>query len=87
MSVRKIFWDDPYQAELKTSVTGYSGNVVTLKETIPFTFSGGQQSDDGTINDFKKSKVQKSGKEIFYTIEQGHNLKSVDIVLLKIYLA
>ncbi|SEM32117.1 Ser-tRNA(Ala) deacylase AlaX (editing enzyme) [Chryseobacterium taichungense] len=84
MTVRKIFWEDPYQTELTTTLTGVSGNVVTLKETIAYAFSGGQQSDDGTINSFKIVKAQKSGKEIFYTIEEGHHLKPGDIVEVKI---
>jgi len=84
MTVRKIFWEDPYQTELTTTVTGVSGNVVTLKETIAYAFAGGQQSDDGTINGFKIVKAQKSDKEIFYTIEEGHNLKPGDIVEVKI---
>lgn len=84
MTVRKIFWEDPYQTELTTTVTGVSGNVVTLKETIAYAFSGGQQSDDGTINGFKIIKAEKSGKEIFYTIDDGHHLKPGDIVQVKI---
>ncbi|GGG59429.1 alanine--tRNA ligase-related protein [Epilithonimonas arachidiradicis] len=84
MTARKIFWEDPYQTELTTSVAGISGNVVTLKETIAYAFSGGQQSDDGTINGFKIVKAQKSDKEIFYTIEERHNLKPGDIVEVKI---
>lgn len=84
MAVRKIFWEDPYRTELTTSVTGISGNVITLKETIAYAFSGGQQSDEGTINGFKIVKAQKLGKEIFYTIDERHNLKPNDIVHLKI---
>ncbi|WP_100074724.1 alanyl-tRNA editing protein [Chryseobacterium camelliae] len=84
MPVRKIFWEDPYQTELTTRITGVSDTVVTLQETIAYAFSGGQQSDDGTINGFKIVKAQKSGKEIFYTLEEGHHLKPGDTVLLKI---
>lgn len=84
MSVRKVFWDDPYQTELQTIVTSVSENIITLKETIAYAFSGGQQSDDGTINDYKILKAQKNGKEIYYTIDNGHNLKTGDTVLLKI---
>jgi Ser-tRNA(Ala) deacylase AlaX len=84
MSVRKVFWDDPYQTELQTSVTAAKENIVTLKETIVYAFSGGQQSDDGTINGFKILKAQKVGKEIYYTIDDGHNLQTGDTVLLKI---
>lgn len=84
MSVRKVFWEDPYQIELQTTITSIAGNVLTLKETIAYAFSGGQQSDDGTINDHKILKSQKNGKEIYYTIDNDHNLETGDTVQLKI---
>ena len=84
MTVKKIFWVDPYQTELITTISSVDENVVTLKETIAYAFSGGQQSDDGTINGIKILKAQKDGKQIYYTIERGHNLKVDDEVLLKI---
>jgi Ser-tRNA(Ala) deacylase AlaX len=84
MTVKKIFWVDPYQTELLTTISSVDENVVTLKETIAYAFSGGQQSDDGTINGIKILKAQKDGKQIYYTIERGHNLKVDDKVLLKI---
>lgn len=84
MSLRKVFWDDPYQTELQTTITNVNDNVITLKETIAYAFSGGQQSDDGTVNDFKITNSQKAGKEIYYTIEEGHNFRTGDTVLLKI---
>lgn len=84
MAVKKIFWDNPYQTELQTSITSVNGNVLTLKETIAYAFSGGQQSDDGNINGFKILKAQKVDKEIYYTIDSGHNLQIGDTVLLKI---
>ena len=84
MSVRKVFWDDPYQTELQTTVTSAGENIITLRETIAYAFSGGQQSDDGTINDYKILKAQKNGKEIYYTIDSGHNLRTGDTVLVKI---
>ena len=84
MSVKKVFWDNPYQTELHTTVTSVNENIVTLKETIAYAFSGGQQSDDGTINGFRILKAQKTGKEIFYTIDPEHNLKNGDNVLIKI---
>jgi Ser-tRNA(Ala) deacylase AlaX len=84
MTVKKFFWVDPYQTELLTTISSVDENVVTLKETIAYAFSGGQQSDDGTINGIKILKAQKDGKQIYYTIERGHNLKVDDKVLLKI---
>ena len=84
MSVNKAFWDDPYQTELQTTVTSVNKNILTLKETIAYAFSGGQQSDDGTINEYKILNAQKDGKEIYYTIDNTHNLKTGDTILLKI---
>ena len=84
MPVRKVFWDDPYQTELQTTVTSVNENIVTLLETIVYAFSGGQQSDDGTIDGYKILKAQRSGEEIYYTIDNQHNLKTGDAVLLKI---
>jgi Ser-tRNA(Ala) deacylase AlaX len=84
MAVKKIFWDDPYQTELQTTITSVNGDIITLKETIAYAFSGGQQSDDGTINNFTILNAQKVGKEIYYTIDNKHDLQNGDTVLLKI---
>jgi alanyl-tRNA synthetase len=84
MSVKKIFWDNPYLTELQTTVTSVRGNVITLKETIAYAFSGGQQSDSGTINGFTIIKAAKENKEIFYTIDEPHNLQCGDTVQILI---
>ena len=84
MSVRKVFWEDPYLTELTTGITSVNGNVITLRDTIAYAFSGGQQSDDGDVNGFSILKAQKDSKEIYYTIDAGHNLNVGDQVLLKI---
>jgi len=74
MSVRKIFWENPYLTELEGKVTSVDDNVITLDKTIAFAFSGGQQSDSGTIGGFKIFEAKTEGKEIFYTIDHNHNL-------------
>ncbi len=84
MSVQKVFWLDPYKSELNAKVTGVNGNDITLDKTIAFAFSGGQQSDAGTIGGYQIIEARKEGKEIFYTIEQNHTLKPDDDVLIKI---
>jgi len=84
MAVRKMFWEDPYLDELKTTVTSVNQDIVTLKETIAYAFAGGQQSDEGTIGGYKIITAEKNGIEIHYTIESGHNLKPGDEVLQKI---
>ena len=84
MAVTKIFWDNPYQTELNTKVKSIDNDIVTLDATIAYAFSGGQQSDDGTINGYKILTAKKVDKEIYYTIEQPHNLKVGDDVFMKI---
>lgn len=84
MTVRKVFWEDPYQTELNTKIKSVDNNIVTLDATIAYAFSGGQQSDDGTINGYKILTAKKVDKEIYYTIEQPHSLKVGDDVFMKI---
>lgn len=76
----KIFWQDPYLTELETMVQTVNGNQVTIAETIFYAFSGGQESDSGTIGGCKVLEARKDGKEIFYTLEENHNLKMGDTV-------
>ncbi len=77
---KKIFWEDPYLTELETVVQTKQGNQVTVAETIFYAFSGGQESDFGTIGGYTVLEARKDGKEIFYTLEENHNLKTGDIV-------
>lgn len=56
---KKIFWQDPYLTELETYVQSVQGNQITLKETIFYAFSGGQESDFGTINDYEVIEAKK----------------------------
>ena len=45
MATEKIFWTDPYQTELITTVASVDGTVVALNETIFYAFAGGQESE------------------------------------------
>lgn len=84
MACKKIFWEDPYLRCLDTEVNRVTGNTVTLKETIIFAMSGGQDSDDGTINGLDIIKAEKQGTEIYYIVPDGHGLASGDTVHLAI---
>jgi Ser-tRNA(Ala) deacylase AlaX len=81
---RKIFWDDPYLTQLDTDVTGVQGDEITVEQTIFFAFSGGQESDHGTIGYSNVLQARAEGKEIIYTLEQGHGLKKGDPASIKI---
>ncbi|MCL1906042.1 MAG: alanyl-tRNA editing protein [Clostridiales bacterium] len=80
MSVKKIFWDDPYKTSLTTTVTGVKEARVTLSETIFYAFSGGQQPDKGSIGGFAVLQAQKDGTEIYYTLPDHHTLSAGDTV-------
>ena len=82
--VNKLFWKDPYLTETLAKVTSVNGDIITLDQTIVFAFSGGQQSDSGTIAGYEIIKAEKVGAEIFYTIPQNHCLAVGDEVVVKI---
>jgi alanyl-tRNA synthetase len=44
-----LFWADPYATRSDARVTAVEGNEVELDRTVFFVFSGGQESDHGTI--------------------------------------
>ncbi len=81
---KKIFWDDPYLTQIETYVTGVQGDDITVEQTVFFAFSGGQESDHGTIGNSNVLRARAEGKEIIYTLEQGHGLKKGDPVSIKI---
>ena len=71
---RKIFWENPYQTHLETEVTTVSDDIITLKETIFFAFAGGQEGDRGSIGGYHVIEAHKSGREIFYSLPDNHDL-------------
>ncbi len=84
MSVKKAFWQDPYQSRLETRIASVSGNEITLAATIFYAFSGGQESDAGTIGGQRVLNARKDGREIIYTLEDRHGLQAGDPVTVEI---
>jgi Ser-tRNA(Ala) deacylase AlaX len=81
---QKLFWQDPYQTQLQTHITGLSGNDVTVAQTIFYAFSGGQESDAGTFNDQPVLQARKDGLDILYTLPDNHNFQPNDPVTIVI---
>lgn len=81
---KKIFWVDPYLTELETTIETVNENKITVKQTIFYAFSGGQESDYGTINEHKVLDARKEGKEIIYTLNENHGLQVGDPVKIMI---
>ncbi len=84
MSVVKVFWQDPYRTSLGTQVATVAGNDVTLAETIFYAFSGGQESDAGSIGGHAVVAARKADGDIVYTLADGHGLRPGDAVTIEI---
>jgi alanyl-tRNA synthetase len=81
---KKIFWKNPYLTELETTIQTVNNNQITVKETIFYAFSGGQESDHGTIGGYQVLEAKKEDKEIIYTLDENHGLQVGDVVKMMI---
>ncbi|PLX42760.1 MAG: alanyl-tRNA editing protein [Deltaproteobacteria bacterium] len=81
---QKLFWSAPYLDILSTTVSSVKDDLVTLQETIFYAFSGGQESDSGTIGGYPVVEAMKEGMEILYRLPKEHELKAGDKVEVKI---
>lgn len=82
--LRKVFWDDPYLTTLDTRVATVTGDDVTVAATIFYAFSGGQESDAGTIGGREVLAARKDGADILYTLAPDHGLKPGDSVTINL---
>ena len=80
--LRKVFWEDPYLTTLDTRIATVTGDQVTVEATIFYAFSGGQESDAGTIGGHAVLAARKDGAEIRYTLPADHGLKPGDPVTI-----
>lgn len=81
---RKVFWEDPYRATLETRVEEVAGDEVVLAATIFYAFSGGQESDEGTIGGRPVLEARKDGARIYYRLAPDHGLRPGDPVTVAI---
>lgn len=75
MATKKVFWENPYLTQLDAKISSVNENIVTLDQTILYAFSGGQESDYGTIEEYTVLEANKVGKEIYYTLDPNQPLK------------
>jgi Ser-tRNA(Ala) deacylase AlaX len=80
----KLFWREPYRAELDTRVASVDGDAITLESTIFYAFSGGQESDAGTIAGRPVLEASKSDRDIVYRLAPDHGLAVGDAVRIVI---
>ena len=82
--LRKVFWEDPYLTRLDTEIATVDGDDVTLAATIIYAFSGGQESDHGTIGGHSVLAARKIAADIVYTLPADHGLAAGDRVATEI---
>lgn len=82
--MKKIFWENPYQTLLNTTVTQVDGERVLFAETIAFSFSGGQESDKAFVNDMPVLNSEIKDKFIYYYLPENHGLKVGEQVVMTI---
>ncbi len=85
----KLFWQDPYKTEDNATVTALNGPKIKLNQTIFFAFSGGQESDEGTIGCIKVVEAVKQGDkeniiDIEYVLEREPDFNVGGVVEVKI---
>jgi len=70
--MRKLFWEDPYLKECVAKVESINGNEVRLSQSNFFAFSGGQESDSGTIGGIPVKEARKEADgDITYVLESA----------------
>lgn len=82
--MRKVFWDNPYQTSLVTTVSSVNHNRILFAETIAFSFSGGQESDKAFINGLPVIHSEIEETNIYYILPDGHGLYPGDKVSMEI---
>ncbi len=81
---KKLFWENPYQTSHDTTVARVDGTDITVQSTIFYAFSGGQESDQGSIGGYPVLSARKDGLALVYTLPEGHGLVVGDSVRMYI---
>lgn len=81
--MRKLFWEDPYQHTLNTTVTAVEDTRVLFDATIAYSFAGGQESDTAWVNGIPVQHSVMDGNLIYYILPEDHGLKAGDAVTMR----
>lgn len=82
----KLFREDPYLFQIKAKVKSVMGPEVVLESTNFYAFSGGQESDSGTIGGINVKEAVVSGNDMVYVLERAPKFSEgdeVDVVVDK----
>ena len=80
LMTHKAFWDDPYATQHRSRVVAVAGAEVVLESSIFFAFSGGQESDRGSIGGRLMAGAAAQRFALHYTLAEDHGLAVGDTV-------
>ncbi|MDR1781430.1 MAG: alanyl-tRNA editing protein [Bacilli bacterium] len=80
---KKLYWDDRLLDHCQAQVIFKNNNRIMLDQTIAYAFSGGQESDYGSIGGYPIREAIKKENDIIYDIG-NNNLNVGDEVEVKI---
>jgi len=74
-ATKRVYYENPYQKELKAKVAGIQGDWVALDSTIFYPEGGGQPADEGVLvadgKQLKVTDVQKIGSVILHKVPKS----------------
>jgi Ser-tRNA(Ala) deacylase AlaX len=70
----KLFWADPYLTSCETTVTRVDGPEIRIAESVFYAFSGGQESDHGSIGGYPVLAARKDALDLSYALPGNHQL-------------
>jgi len=82
--MKKVFWDNPYQHMLTTTVASVDGERILFDATIIYSFAGGQESDKAWVNGIEVLSSERVGNLIYYIVPLNHGLQPGDTVTMTI---
>jgi len=82
--MERAFWSNPYLANLDAQVLSIEGRDVMISPTIFFAESGGQESDQGTINHIEVSQARIVDDQIIYRLAADPDFAVGDQVKVEI---
>jgi|GEM_PF-37027 len=82
--MRKVFWENPYQSSLTTTVSAVNGVEILFDATIAYSFAGGQESDRAWVNGIEILGSRMDSGLIYYTLPPEHGLVPGQEVMMTI---
>jgi Ser-tRNA(Ala) deacylase AlaX len=75
-----LFWEDPYATRNEARILRVDADRIELDRSVFFAFSGGQESDAGSIGGHPVLEARLEAGRLLYRLPEGHGLTEGDAV-------